>query len=427
MNMWDRADREPVVQGAGLPLAGIRVVSVSAFMAGPFAAMQLADLGADVVKIESTAEGDPVRGIGPFEGGQGGAFLRLNRNSKSLSVDLRSDRGVDIARSLAAKADILIQNYRPGAIERLGLGYSTLLEVNPGLIYASISGWGSEGPLASLPGLDIMAQARSGLMSITGSEGGEPVKAGVPIADLAAGLYAAMGCLAALQSRQRTGAGQHIEVNLLESVMSFMVWEAARYYGSGECGRAHGSAHQAAAPYQAVRAADGWLTVGAVTDKTWGAFCEVIGQRHLLDHPDYLTAHLRYLNRRALVAAIEDAISRWTVDDLLTALNAAGVPCAPINSTGQALESEHLAAARFQWKSLDEDGVEVVQLGTPIHLDSAKRREGTPGPRLGQHTVSVLRSIGYKEVEIAALMRDGVVKAPTTTENRPGGESIGDR
>ncbi|MBO0682457.1 MAG: CoA transferase, partial [Candidatus Dormibacteraeota bacterium] len=270
------------------PLFDVRVLEVGNYMAGPFCAMQLADLGADVLKVEQPEGGDEVRQAGPFLGGQSSHFLRLNRNKRSLALDLKAPEGKEVFRRLVSGADVVVENLRPGTMRRLELDYPRLAELNPRLIYVAASGWGQDGPLSPLAGLDIMAQARGGLMSITGTPDGDPVKVGVPVCDLVCALYGALAAVSALRARERTGRGQYIDVCLLEAGVSLAVWEAGRYFATGEVPRPLGSAHQANAPYQAVRSSDGWFTIGAASGRNWVAFCGALGLERLLDDPRYV-------------------------------------------------------------------------------------------------------------------------------------------
>src|SRR5919199_1146304 len=258
-------------------LSGIRVLEIGNFMAAPFCTMQLADLGADVVKIENPDGGDQVRTTAPFLDGESSSFIRLNRNKRSLALDLKAVRGKEVFRRLIKRADIVVENLRPGTMADLELDYRRLSELNPRLIFVAASGWGQDGPYSQRPGLDIMAQGMSGLMSITGEEGGKaPVKVGVPVTDLTCALYGALAAVAALHARQRTGRGQFIDVCLFEAGVALAVWEAGRYFATGEVPRPLGSAHQTSAPYQAIRAEDGWFTVGATSPRNWAALCEVL-------------------------------------------------------------------------------------------------------------------------------------------------------
>ncbi|SMD09605.1 CaiB/BaiF CoA transferase family protein [Kibdelosporangium aridum] len=383
-----------------MPLDGITVLEVGVFMAGPYATMQLADLGAEVLKIENPAGGDPVRQAGPFVDGASSPFARLNRNKKSVALDLKSPDGRAAFRRLADHADVLVENLRPGAMRALRLDYESLRGTNPRLIYASASGWGQDGPLATLPGLDIMAQARSGLMSITGAAGGGPAKVGVPVCDLVCGLYVALAVTAALRERDRSGEGQYIDVSLLESGVSLAVWEAGKYFATGEVGGPLGTAHQSQAPYQAVRCADGWLTVGAITPKTWLGLCEVLGLQALVDDERFSDAYRRKENVTELIPLIEEVTSKQAVAELVAALDRAEVPCAPISDYGEVFTAEALTARGFLWDTTDG----VRQLGSPMRFSRTPTQRNAAGPALGADTRAALRAVGYTNDEVDELV-----------------------
>lgn len=405
-------DHEPAKEGppSRRPcLEGIRVLEVGIFMAGPYAGMQLADLGADVVKVEPPGRGDPVREIGPFVNGESSPFVRLNRNKRSIVIDLKHRTGKAVFERLASTADVVLENLRPGAMRKLGLGYEDLRQLNPRLLYVSLSGWGQDGPRAHLPGLDVMAQARSGLMSITGAPDGEPAKIGVPVCDLVCGLYAALAVVAALRARDRDGEGQHIDVSLFEAGVSLAVWEAGKYFATGEVGGPLGSAHQTSAPYQAFRTSDGWVTVGAVTSKTWQAFCRVLGLERLLDDERYATAYERWVRRDELVPAIEAAIRTWSSADLVDALDAAGVPCAPVADYAQVFTDEHLVARDFYWRAPHPRIGSVEQIGSPMRLSATPAIRRAAGPLLGADTDEVLGAAGFSADDIDELRRTGAV------------------
>jgi crotonobetainyl-CoA:carnitine CoA-transferase CaiB-like acyl-CoA transferase len=399
--------------GAG-PLDGVVVLEIGAFMAAPFATMHLADLGARVLKIENPATGgDPVRATGPFVEGESSPFARLNRNKESVGLDLKHPEGIAAFRKLAERADVLVENLRPGTMRRLGLGYEDLRAINPRLVYASASGWGQDGPLAPLPGLDIMAQARGGLMSITGTADGDPVKVGVPICDLVCAMYVSMGILAALRQREIDGEGQHLDVSLLEAGVSFAIWEAGKYFATGEVGAPLGSAHQSTAPYQAVRSADGHVTVGAVTPKTWTGFCEALGLQALLDDERYADAHTRHQHRPALIAAIEEVTTTLTTDEVVERLDAAGVPCAPISRYDQVFTDEHLNQRGYYWDAEHPLMGQVRQLGSPMRLSRTPVRQGPAGPRLGADTRAALTEVaGLGPDEVDALIGIDVASEP---------------
>ena len=389
------------------PLAGVRVLEVGVFMAAPFATMQLADLGADVVKVESPGGGEPVRSTGPFVAGESSPFLRLNRGKRSVALDLKADDGKAAFVSLSEGADVLVENLRPGAMRRLGLGFDELSARNPRLVYASASGFGQDGPLADRPGLDIMAQARGGLMSITGPPGGAPAKVGVPIADLTCGLYVAIAVLAALREREEGGQGQYVDVSLLESAVSLAVWEAGRYWATGEVGGPLGSAHQSQAPYQAVPTSDGWLTVGAITPKTWAGLCAVLGLDELVDDPRFRSSTERHARRDELLPLVESRTREHRTDDLDRRLEAAGVPCAPIATYDQVFTDDHLDARDFFWDAPHPDAGPVRQVGSPMRLSRTPPTRADAGPQLGRHTREVLGEAGLDDARVDALLASG--------------------
>ncbi|GAA1246202.1 CaiB/BaiF CoA-transferase family protein [Pseudonocardia aurantiaca] len=385
------------------PLHGLTVLEIGVFMAAPFATMQLADLGARVIKVENPAGPDPTRATGPFVDGHSSPFARLNRNKESVALDLKTGAGREAFLRLVAGADALVENLRPGALRRLGLGPDELRELNPRLVYASASGFGQDGPLAALPGLDIMAQARSGLMSITGSPEGDPAKVGVPICDLVCGLYTALAVTAALRARDRDGHGQEVDVSLLESGVSLAVWEAGKYFATGDVGCPLGSAHQTQAPYQAVRCADGWVTVGAITDKTWQGLCAALDLWHLRDDPRYSDSGARHARREELIGEIEAVTTKRAGADVVAALDAEGVPCAPINDYGQVFTDPHLTERGYFWDAEHPAGP-LRQLGSPMRLSGTPVRRDGAGPVLGADTHTVLGEVGYTTAEIDALI-----------------------
>jgi formyl-CoA transferase len=402
------------VDSAG-PLDGVTVLEVGAFMAAPFATMQLADLGARVLKVENPTGGDPVRATGPFLDGESSPFVRLNRNKESVALDLKAPEGKAAFLELAARADVLVENLRPGAMTGLGFGYDRVREINPRIVYASASGWGQDGPLAALPGLDIMAQARGGLMSITGTPDGDPVKIGVPICDLVCALYVALGVTAALKERDRSGEGQYLDVSLLESGVSFAIWEAGKYFATGEVGRPLGSAHQSTAPYQALRTADGYITVGAVTPKTWKSFCAALGLDDLVDDERYVEAFSRHAHRDTLIPAIEAVTSTRSTDDLVGALDAAGVPCAPISDYGQVFTDDHLGQRGYFWDAPHPTLGPIRQLGSPMRLSRTPARQDSAGPQLGSGTRAALEWAQIPPADVAALIEAGVAADPAHT------------
>jgi crotonobetainyl-CoA:carnitine CoA-transferase CaiB-like acyl-CoA transferase len=401
------------------PLDGIRVLEVGNYMAGPFCGMQLADLGAEVIKIEQPDGGDQVRLTGPFVDGESSPFVRLNRNKRSVVLDLKASEGKEIFKRLAQTADVVIENLRPGTMKDLGLDYQGVLRgLNPRLVYVAASGWGQDGPLSPLAGLDIMAQARSGLMSITGEPGGDPVKVGVPMCDLVCALYGALAAVSALRVRDETGDGQFIDVSLLEAGVSFAVWEAGRYWATGEIPQPLGSAHQNNAPYQAVRAADGYFTIGATSRRNWEAFCEALGLDELLRDERFTDTNTRHQHREVLIPLIEKVTQTAPKQHWIELLERAGVPCAPIQNYEQVFNDEHLLARRYFWDGPHPTLGSVRQLGSPMRFSKTPTRREKAGPLFGEDTEAILRELGYSEADVDRLVEESVVKGPAQWAKR---------
>jgi formyl-CoA transferase len=377
-------------------------------MAGPFCAMQLADLGADVVKVENPAGGDNVRLTAPFLDGESSNFLRLNRNKRSLALDLKQPEGAELFRRLAARADVVVENLRPGTMAELGLGYPRLRDSNPGLVYVAASGWGQTGSYSRLAGLDIMAQGMSGLMSITGEPGGGPVKVGVPVCDLVCALYGALATVSALRARERDGQGQFIDVSLFEAGVSLAVWEAGRYFATGEVPGPLGSAHQSTAPYQAFRADDGFFTAGVPSPGLWTAFLEVLGLGHLEADPRFATNADRHANRAQLIPLIEAVTAGRSREHWIAAFQSAGVPCGAIQTYDQVFNDPHLAERGFFWDAPHPGVGPVRQLGSPMILAGTPTRRDGAGPSLGQHSAEVLAELGLEPGEIEELRERAV-------------------
>lgn len=393
------------------PLDGIRVLEVGNYMAGPFCGMQLADLGADVVKIEDPRGGDLSRRLEPIVGGESGNFVRLNRGKRSVALDLKQEAGIDIFRRLTERADVVVENLRPGTMRDLGLEPQGLLDANPRLIYAAVTGWGLDGPYAERPALDIIVQAMSGLMSVTGEEGGTPVKVGVSISDLAAGLYATIGILAALSVRQRDGRGQLVDISMYESSVSLAVWEAGQFFTTGEIPHAAGSAHKLVGPYQAVRAADAHFVLGATTVPTWSAFCAAVGLERLERDPRFADGTLRRRNASELIPLIEEVTATRPAAHWLALLRNAGVPCGEIQNYGQVFADPHLRERGFFIDLPHPRLGSVRALGTPLRLRSSPARIERAGPLLGEHSAEVLREIGHSDEEVRAFVARGTVTA----------------
>jgi formyl-CoA transferase len=395
------------------PLADIHVLEIGNYMAGPFCGMQLADMGADVVKIEDPRGGDLARRLDPIVDGESGNFVRLNRSKRSIGLDLKSEAGKAILRRLAARSDVIVENLRPGTMRDLGLDPQVLVRENSRLVYASVTGWGLDGPYADQPALDIMVQAKSGLMSITGEEGGAPVKVGVSISDLSAGLYATIAVLGALRVRGRDGAGQLLDISMFESSVSLAVWEAGTYFTTGEVPRAAGSAHKLIAPYQAVRAADGHFVLGATTPPNWTAFCRALGLERLERDPRFDDGSKRRQHARELIPLIEEVTATRSAAHWLTVLRGAGVPCGEIADYDEVFTDPHLVERGF-FVDLEHPRLGTLRaLGTPLRFGSSRADMRRAGPLLGEHTREILAEAGCDSAEITRLVSTGVAMEAT--------------
>ena len=389
-------------------LAGLRVVDLTQAMAAPFCSMNLADLGADVIKVESPT-GEAMRRGSDRGNVHSGTFLTINRSKRGITVDLKQSAGVEIIHRLVRTADVFVQNYRPGAAGRLGVDYETLAAINSRLIYCSISGFGSTGPYAPRGGYDLIAQGMSGIISVTGDEDGPPAKAGLPVSDLSAGLFGAYGILCALEYRERTGLGQLVDTSLLEAALSLTVWEATEYWVTGRAPRPLGSAHRLAAPYQALRASDGWLTVGANNDRLFTAFCEAVERPDLAADPRFTSGQARMLHRTALVAEIEKTTVAQTRAHWLARRDRAGVPAGPLNDYAEAL-ADPQTRAREMVVDLDHPGAGPIKaLGVPVKLSETPGAVDRAAPLLGQDNAAILTELGYSEAEQQALKAQRVI------------------
>jgi formyl-CoA transferase len=390
------------------PLHGIRVIDLTQAMAAPFCTMNLADMGADVIKVEPPG-GEETRRGSTSRNGHSATFMTINRSKRGITVDLKKPRGVEIIHRLVKTADVFVQNYRPGAAGRLGVGWEQLHALNPRLVYCAISGFGSTGPYASRGGYDLVAQGMSGIISVTGDEHGPPAKAGVPLSDLAAGLFGAYGILCALEHREKTGAGQFVDTSLLEAAMALTVWESTEYWVTGQAPKPLGSAHRLSAPYQALRARDGYFTVGANNDKLFEAFCRAIDRPDLFADARFSGRQPRFANRTALIPEIEKTTVTEDRDYWLARLDKEGVPSGPINTYAEALVDPH-ALARNMVVDLVHPGAGAIKaLGVPVKLSDTPGAVDRAAPMLGEHNGDILTELGYSEAEQRALKDDGVV------------------
>jgi crotonobetainyl-CoA:carnitine CoA-transferase CaiB-like acyl-CoA transferase len=382
-------------------LEGLKVLDITHVIAGSWCSMMLADLGADVVKVEPIAgeitRGDPQRAFRPYD--------FVNRNKRAIAVDLSDPRGADAIRELAKTADVLVENYRPGVLDKLGLGYDALRELNPALIYCSISGFGQTGPYRERGGFDLVAQAMSGIMSCTGEpDGGEPMAAGVPISDLNAGVFGALAVLAALHDRDRSGLGQRVETSLLESAMAYTVWETGMYLTEGVVAKPAGSRHRLSAPYEALPTRDGYIVVGVNNQKLWARFCGVIGRPDLQDDPRFASPRDRVANREALRPLLVTELARADNAQWLEGLLAAGVPCGPINDIAGAAADPQVQSREF---FVEIDGRKFARAPLGLSRTPVTVRRGPAA--IGQHTFEVLTDAGFEPARIRDLAASGAV------------------
>ena len=410
----------PVGEGA---LAGVGVVELAHVMAGPVCGRMLADMGADVVKVEPPDGGDPTRAFEPkVAGGESAAFVMLNRNKRGVALDLKSPEGLRAAKRLLARCDVVIENFRPGVMERLGLEWDSLRKANPGLVYCQITGFGRTGPLAERRGFDLVAQGMTGLLSVTGEGPGRPpVKCGAPLTDITAGILGAMGVVAALHARERTGKGQRVDTSLYEAGIVQTFWQSAVALATGESPGPLGSAHPLAAPYEALPTADGWITVGGWNQVNWLRLVEALEMPELADDPRFATNSARMTNVDALRRTLSDRLRGARAAEWLRRLEAAHVPAGPVSSIGEMLAHPQTTAREMVVELPQGDGAPAPgagdahetgaglakSLGMPVKLS------GTPGavlrgaPSLGEHTAEVLREYGCSEAEVACLFPSG--------------------
>ena len=391
-------------------LEGIRVVDLTRILAGPFCTALMADMGADVVKIESPKGGDPIRGQGEIKDGLSWYFALFNRNKRSITLDLYSDEGKQVLADMVRDADVLVENFKPGVLAKLGLTTDRLEELNPRLISASVNGFGSTGPYADRPAFDFIAQAMSGFMSVTGNDRSGPVRAGPPISDLIAGLYCAFGIVSALAKRgiEGDGQGQHVEASLVNGLISMMAYFAADYFSAGKLPQQSGNNHPIVAPYGLFEAKDGPIAVAASQLVTVDRFLEVIGLTHILQDERFATNAARMKNRAALNEVINQATRQQTVDDWIQALNAAGCPCGKVQDLAEVF-SDPQVLHQEMIQEIEHPGYGRVKVtGFPVKMSRTPCQLQRPAPRLGEHTNEVIKGLGYADAKIAALRAAGI-------------------
>ena len=392
------------------PLEGFRVLDMSRILAGPFCAMLLGDLGAEVIKVERPGSGDDTRAWGPpFTGGESAYYLCANRNKKSITINLKSATGQDLIRQLAKKSDVLIENYKVGELAQLGLGYEDLKQLNPGLVFCSITGYGQTGPDKDLPGYDFIIQGRGGVMSITGEPDGEPMKVGVAIADITAGLYAANAIQAALLARSRTGQGQAIDISLLDTQVSWLANVASNYLVSEKRPGRFGNGHPTIVPYQSFHSQDGVFCLAAGNDGQWRKLCQLLGT-DWADDERFATNPARVENREIIIPLLQDAFSRHETGHWLHALREAGIPCGPVQSIDEVFNDPQVVARGMVWTAPHPTAGEVQLTASPLKLSATPVAYRLPPPLLGEHTEEILTGVlGYSSQEVAQLRADGGV------------------
>jgi len=393
------------------PLEGIRILDLSRVLAGPYCTMLLGDLGAEVIKVERPGTGDDTRAWGPpFAGGESAYYLCANRNKKSITVNLKSAAGQEIIRRLARISDVLVENFKVGELTELGLGYDHLRALNPGLVYCSITGYGQTGPDSDLPGYDFIIQGRGGVMSITGEPGGEPMKVGVAIVDITAGLFAANAIQAALLARVRTGQGQAIDIALLDAQVAWLANVASNYLVSGQRPGRFGNGHPTIVPYQSFRARDGFFCLAVGNDGQWQKLCRMVGRQELADDRRFATNPARVQHREVLISILQEIFSTQDIAFWLREIAAAGIPCGPVQAIDQVFADPQVLARDMVWTAPHPTAGEVRLTGSPLKLSETPVAYRAHPPLLGEHTDEVLTSLlAYSMEEMAQLRAEGII------------------
>ena len=393
------------------PLTGMRVMDFTRALAGPHCTLLLGDMGAEVIKIERVKGGDEVRRMGPpFINGESAAFMASNRNKKSVTVDLKAPRGRDICVRLAQWADVLVENFRPGVMKGLGLDYATLSQVNPRLIYCSISGFGQTGPMADQGGYDTVAQGMGGIMMVTGVPGGPPVKAGVPVIDLGTGMFGALGVLAAYIARQQTGKGQHIDTSLLDCSVALGLIDGSDYLASGELPLPLASAHRRIAPHGAFRTKDGYITIAADSaPATWKMLCQILGKEEMETDSRLADNTQRRKNLPLLIEQIETATTTRESAFWLEKLQTAGIPCGPVNNYDKVFQHPQVLARNLLVENVHPQAGRVTMVGKPLKFSGTPATDLAPSAALGEHTTAILHSLGYSADDIEQLRQEKVI------------------
>jgi crotonobetainyl-CoA:carnitine CoA-transferase CaiB-like acyl-CoA transferase len=405
-----------------LPLQQMRVLDLTRFLTGPYCTMVLADMGADVVKIERPRHGDDTRRLGPHRNGESYCFAMVNRNKRSVGLDISTPRGREVLLAIAATADVVVENFRPGVTKRLGIDYDAVRDVKPEVIYCSITGFGQDGPYRDRPGFDIIAQGVCGFLRMTGHPGDRPAKFGIAINDLVAGSTAVQAILSAYIHRLTTGTGQYIDLSLVDAGLAMTIWESAAYFGSGELPAATGTRHRRNAPYQAYRTSDGYVTIGGNTEGMWKALCmQVLDAPRLLDDPRYQGKDARLAHVDELERDMEEILETMPTSHWIDRLERAGVPGGPVYTYDQTLADDHVIA-RGMIAEMTHPRMGVIStLAPPIKFSETPLELRSPAPWIGQHTVEVLREVGLDDRHVDDLFRTGTLyedaSGPTTEDS----------
>ena len=392
-----------------MPLTGLKVLDLTRVVSGPFCTMLLADFGANVIKVEAP-DGDPSRVTGILGAGENPYFVNLNRNKRTITIDMKQERGKEIVRRMAQASDVLVENFRPGVMDRLGLGYTALSALNPALIYAAVTGFGKTGPYKDRPAFDFIAQAMSGFMSLNGDRTMPSLRVGIPISDTIAGLYTAFGILAALRERDRTGRGQEIQTAMVDGLISMFTFAAAAYFSTGQLPPRNGNDHMVVAPYGLFNASDGPIAIAPSTEKNWQQLCTALGLENLMSDPRFDSAEKRREHRGEINAIMESVIGARSQTEWIALLNRAGVPCGPVNNIAQAFSDPQVLHQEMVIESAQPSGPVKVP-GFPVKLSRTPAGLRKPSPQVGEHTVGVLQEFGYHDKEIQGLIHDRVVAA----------------
>ena len=393
-------------------LENICVIDLTRVLAGPYCTMMLGDLGADIIKIEVPGKGDDTRHWGPpfTKGGESAYYLSANRNKRSLTLNLKSEQGLEILKKLIAKGDVLVDNFKTGTLSRWGLDYETLQEIRPGLIYCTVTGYGYTGPYSSRPGYDLIVQATGGFMSITGPENGDPSRAGVAIADISTGMFAANAILAALYSREQTGEGQRIDMSLLDSQVALLSYAATNYFVSGSITNRLGNAHPNIVPYQSFKARDMHFVLAIGNDKQWGIFCKSINKPEWIDDEKYSTNAVRVNNRKVLVNHLSKLFATQNAKYWLDIFDKVGLPSGPINELDQVFENEQIKSRDMRIELPHSIDNKVTLLNSPIKIPTSTTKPHKAPPTLGEHTEEILQEkIGVDKDTVAKLRNEGVL------------------